>query len=496
MAGGASRLALLVLLTGLLQPVWPQSVAGNDRPNPSGLLLPPVAAPGAQIPRRHDASRDRPPQDEEPDDDRRPPPAVPPLEPNRRSTAVSPRNHSPLPDSEAELIPLAPIAPVRDRTRPDDEPESEPRPRLQTPRPRRYEPRPPAARLAQPREIQPVSAEVIAEAQTAAKDADRRPPVDLIGYLKERPVATEPIPPRETEKFGGKLFGPGGVLNVDDGRGWFSSDYSFPTYISPITNPFYFEDPRSLTELRPIFIYQKVPGGEPVFKGGDLYWIGTQARVAFTNRLSLVFHKIGGLGVNPSNDFSGFFGGSEFGFSEFWFGPKLTLIRDTEFGTLLAAGATFQLPIGSNNVYQNTGDLSIVPYLSLAQNFWSSRFGSFNGLIGTGYAASVNRKRSDSYYLSAHLDYDVGNFHRFYPVAELNWQLQTTNGTSSPLNFEGRDLINFGSAVRGANLLTGALGARFKVFAYSEIGAAFEIPLVGNRDLFDYRFTVDFILRY
>jgi hypothetical protein len=78
----------------------------------------------------------------------------------------------------------------------------------------------------------------------------------------------------------------------------------------------------------------------------------------------------------------------------------------------------------------------------------------------------------------------------------LNWQLQTTNGTSSPLNFEGRDLINFGSAVRGANLLTGALGARFKVFAYSEIGAAFEIPLVGNRDLFDYRFTVDFILRY
>ena len=29
--------------------------------------------------------------------------------------------------------------------------------------------------------------------------------------------------------------------------------------ISPVTNPFYFEDPRSLTEIKPLFLIQKAP---------------------------------------------------------------------------------------------------------------------------------------------------------------------------------------------------------------------------------------------
>src|SRR4029453_11983595 len=36
----------------------------------------------------------------------------------------------------------------------------------------------------------------------------------------------------------------------------FQSDRCFCRLISPVTMPFYFEDPRALTEARPIFMYQ------------------------------------------------------------------------------------------------------------------------------------------------------------------------------------------------------------------------------------------------
>jgi len=59
----------------------------------------------------------------------------------------------------------------------------------------------------------------------------------------------------------------------------------------------------------------------------------------------------------------------------------------------------------------------------------------------------------------------------------------------------GRDLINFGG--QGKNgLLTGAFGARYKITESAQVGTAFEFPFAGRKDLFQYRFTLDFILRY
>jgi hypothetical protein len=78
----------------------------------------------------------------------------------------------------------------------------------------------------------------------------------------------------------------------------------------------------------------------------------------------------------------------------------------------------------------------------------------------------------------------------------MNWFLVTTNGTSTPVGVEGRDLINFGGHASGTGLLTGAFGARGKITENAQIGGAFEFPFAGRRDLFRYRFTIDFILRY
>jgi hypothetical protein len=204
--------------------------------------------------------------------------------------------------------------------------------------------------------------------------------------------------------------------------------------------------------------------------------------------------KLGGISVNPSGSSPTFDG--QAGFSELWLGPKYTFIRNEDRCRLLAAGVNFQIPVGSQNAFQNTGSLTIDPYVSFAQNFFATSYGSFNGQASTGYAFSVNRERSDYFHLSGHLDFDLFDRHRFYPLAELNYVLYTTNGNSSPIGSEGRDLINFGSQASGKGLLTGALGARFKITESAQIGGAFEIPLAGPRDFFDYRFTIDFILRF
>ena len=41
--------------------------------------------------------------------------------------------------------------------------------------------------------------------------------------------------------------------------GMLPSDHCFDSFISPISNPFFFEDPRSLTEVRGIFLENSLP---------------------------------------------------------------------------------------------------------------------------------------------------------------------------------------------------------------------------------------------
>ena len=44
--------------------------------------------------------------------------------------------------------------------------------------------------------------------------------------------------------------------------GFLPSDHCFDDFISPISNPFFFEDPRSLTEFRGIFLDNSLPAGK------------------------------------------------------------------------------------------------------------------------------------------------------------------------------------------------------------------------------------------
>ncbi len=299
------------------------------------------------------------------------------------------------------------------------------------------------------------------------------------------------------EGAGNAVRGIGGwFAPANGGRGLFQSDTCFPWMISPVSSPFFAEDPRALTELRPIFIYQSVPHSNDVFHGGSVGWFGLQGRLAVTERLSLVVNKLGFAWTDPHDTSTGLVH-RQVGFSEIWLGPKYTIIRNDESRTLLAGGLTFQIPAGSGRVYQDTGSLTLAPYMSFAQNFLKTNLGSLNFMNTTGYAFAADNRRTEYLYAQFHLDYDVLNLHKIYPLIEMNWTHYTRNGGARDLDFEGNDLFNFGSrGIAGKNELSLALGGRYKFCEGIQLGTAFSIPLVNRHGLDAFRWTFDVIFRY
>lgn len=286
-----------------------------------------------------------------------------------------------------------------------------------------------------------------------------------------------------------------GMTGTSD-RKMFQSDTCFNGFISPVTNPHLFEDPRALTELRPIFMWQRTPNSNWVFQGNSNYFATLQARVALTQNISIVMNRLGWAWQDPANPTQGIQSGN--GLSEINIGPKFTFIRNTETGTLAAMGLNFILPVGSSTVSQNTGDLSLAPYVSFGRNFLRSDYGSFNFLNTTGYSFSTDDVRTDFLYSSFHLDYDVGDLHKFYPLVELNWFYYAFNGGARDINFENNSLTNFGARqVSGLSDLNLALGARYKFSENIQFGIAGEMNVLGggrHMDLF--RLTADMIFRY
>src|SRR5205823_12336335 len=124
--------------------------------------------------------------------------------------------------------------------------------------------------------------------------------------------------------------------------------------------------------------------------------------------------------------------------------------------------------------------------------------GSFNFMNTTGYAIATDNRRTDYLYTQFHLDFDVCNWHKFFPLIELNWTHYTQNGGARDLAFEGKDLFNFGSrGVAGHGELSLAFGARYKFSEAFQLGGAIEFPLSRPRnDLDAFRITLDMIFRY
>lgn len=342
-------------------------------------------------------------------------------------------------------------------------------------------------------------------------------PAALTPHIVDAPPDDVPPPPASPFPSGGTEIAPGistdhpvapgfwercrDMISLGDrgsthGRCAFQSDTCFPGLISPITMPFYFEDPRALTEIRPIFMFQGIPDSNPFTNGGSAMWFGTQLRLAVTDRLSFVVNELGFLSINPDTAIPPFKNAT--GFAELKLGPKYTFLRNTDTGTVSAFGVTFEIPTGAKSVFQDTGSLSIDPYFSIGQTFGlGSGWGSLNLLGNTGYSFSVDNQRAEFYHLSFHIDYNIANINTVYPLFELNWIHYTNTPNSRPFNFEGAYLINFGSAnLTNKDWLALAGGLRFRFTDNVYAGMAAEFPVLKEKGFADYRLIFDVIFRF
>jgi len=260
------------------------------------------------------------------------------------------------------------------------------------------------------------------------------------------------------------------------------SDHCFDEFISPMTNPVFFEDPRTLTEARVIFINHRTPtlAGNP---SAAVRLYAMQVRAALTQRLSLIATKDGFItSDSPLVDD---------GWADINIGLKYNLFRDPWSQSVLSAGVTYELPVGSTRTLQGNGDGEFNVFLS-----GMTEVDGFHLISAAGVRLpSDEDDENQVFYWSNHVDREL--FGGVYALAEVNWYHWMSSGTAFPLPVEGGDLFNLGSAgVTGNNIVTGAFGAKYKPNGNLELGVAWEVPLTERRGLLDNRLTVDCIFRY
>ncbi|HEY1068054.1 MAG TPA: hypothetical protein VGE52_18165, partial [Pirellulales bacterium] len=207
-----------------------------------------------------------------------------------------------------------------------------------------------------------------------------------------------------------------------------------------------------------------------------------QARAALTERLSFIATKDGYIELNPTN---GALGGS--GFANVAAGLKYNLIRNIDWATLVSVGATYEIPMGSDDVFQGNGDGDFHFFMSGATELteWS------NWITGSGFRIPTNgNEGSQLWYWSNHFDVELVSNKIFF-FGEFNWYHYMRSGNGPISGFEGQDLINLGADnVAGNDIVTAAIGPTARLLdGKIELSGAYEVPLTNRRDLLDGRMT-------
>jgi hypothetical protein len=268
----------------------------------------------------------------------------------------------------------------------------------------------------------------------------------------------------------------------------------------PISNPTLFDLALPTTNIHPIFIYHSLPnevstslGNVPL--GGDVEVYALQFEIAVNDRLSIVATKDGYVDMNPDATL-----GETDGIANLGAGLKYAFILDPVSRTAVSGTATFEIPIGDDEVFQGEGDGSmnlILNGLKLVDQW------QFAGSVGA--VIPFSNEQSTSSFVSAHASYEICSW--FIPLVEVNWFHVWDAGdggnlfppVSSIVEFEGNDFFNLGAANSHQNrdLVTAAFGFRSRLTDSVDVGAAYEIPLTNDENsLMEDRITVDLIWKF
>ena len=272
-----------------------------------------------------------------------------------------------------------------------------------------------------------------------------------------------------------------------------SSDRCFDDFISPMINFVHFEDPRTVTELRPIFVNHWVPNriGNNVPAGGTIQLMAVQFRVALSERLSLIGVKDGYIWDNTGGALDGLL---DDGWASVTAGLKYNVLRDTQKGRLASVGATYEIPLGSRKALQAVGDGEFHFFATGGQRFLC---GKAHWMTAFGWRVpSAGYLQSESLHWSNHFDVKLTD--KLYLLSEIAWWHWTDSAEGgAPLGVAGQDLFNLPvSDVTGNDLVTQNVGMKWKPSRKAEYGLAWDFPLTGNKDVIEGRLQAEAIMRF
>ena len=265
--------------------------------------------------------------------------------------------------------------------------------------------------------------------------------------------------------------------------GMLPSDHCFDRFISPLSNPFFFEDPRSLTEARSIFLDNQLPNG---LGGGDVRVFAAQFRGRLTDRWSVIAPRLGYIQLTPGGQ------GSPRGFLSAPVGLKYNFIRDVEEQFLVSAGMTYFIP-GADQAYSNFDGGDFHFFLTAGKEI----FDNGHWLSATGFRIpSDSNWGTQLWYWSNQWDYELPN--HIYPLAGVNWfHWMRSAGSSIGAPVTGLDLINLPiSGIAGANVVSAVVGGKWKPSGNFEVGGGFEVSMSDYTDILQHRVYADVIFRY
>ena len=264
-----------------------------------------------------------------------------------------------------------------------------------------------------------------------------------------------------------------------------ASDHCFDDFISPLSNPFYFEDPRSLTEVRGIFLNNSLP---------------RQYHAAATRRCiprsSAVGSPTGSASSLPTWDISRSTrprtAAAPVGFASAPIGVKYNFVRNVETQFLLTGGITYFIPGNMANFHQPAdGDAHI--FLTGGKQI----FDRGHWISGTGFRIPLDSNWGTQFwYWSNQWDYEIVD--RWFPLVGVNWwHFMRSSGVGGGSPVTGLDLINIPNGnVAGTNVASGVVGVRWKATDQFVVGTGYEFPLTTRKDILQDRFYVDVIFRY
>ncbi len=264
-------------------------------------------------------------------------------------------------------------------------------------------------------------------------------------------------------------------------------------YVPPLSNPLFNETPHITTEIRPIYFYQKIPDDFPT-GGGNIDVVAAEVRIALTETFGIIASKDGYAWADFDSGLE-----DDSGFANISIGFKYAFLSDPTAGAIATFGVEYEVPIGgietSGIRLQGGGDGFVDIFLAGEKVYNEGMLAGWAFQANAGVNLAIDTDYDTSiFHGSLHADYEL--FPGFYPLAEVNLFAPVDHGNRIAGEFDGVDLLHFGSTDR-ETAVTGALGFRYRFMENLIGGVGYEHFLTDDDfSTMDYRIYTDLVIHF